>query len=123
MSLLKSSQNLEKNMDKKQLINKCRYYKGEPDCPESIVKQGKEICWYYEMKWVEMVGTKDYILSVYLDEYSFYGYDAFEENDSTPMTLKALLLNRFYHQDGAFQIASTPDNDFKKWYLDVYMVN
>lgn len=52
MSLLKSSQNLEKNMDKKQLINKCRYYKGEPDCPESIVKQGKEICWYYEMKWV-----------------------------------------------------------------------
>jgi hypothetical protein len=95
-----------------QLISKCRYYRGEDECPLQIKDKEKCNLWYYESLWVEWKGE-------YEDngEYEYHGLHDFEANDGVPLSLKKILFNRFTYWGGGY------GNDaelFKEWYLRHY---
>lgn len=100
-------------MEKKDYLPFCRYYKGEKENP---YKSGnKALFWDYERVWIDKsVDEKDDTLGDMLDEYIAYGLGEFEQMDNTPVTLKALLFNRYSHWMGC------NTDGFKKWYKKEY---
>lgn len=72
--------------------------------------------WIYEEAWIEFTISKNYkhsdLLSKYLTEYILAGLADFEKFDDTPVTLKALLYNRYeqWNEGG----------DFKEFYHKFY---
>ena len=106
-------------MEAAELIKQCRYYHGEDKCPESLkaLKHG-ELIWFYEMKWVQFLLQGD-SLDWALDEYNAFGMSGFSLNDGVPISLKAILFNRYYHGEHIeFGGAS-----FRQWYLQTYLQN
>ena len=99
------------------LIKYCRYYKGEEFCPEDISKDENESLWYYEQLWVkrdELRDEKGYNTTGYID----YGLKDFNADDGVPITLKALLFNRYCHWSGGY---GNDVEGFKKWYKKYYL--
>jgi hypothetical protein len=96
-----------------------KYFKGEKENPfKNGTDNGKAMIWFYESKWYEMHESNDKILDWHLSEYtSTLGLVSFEHFDGTPITLKALLFNRFSKGYNARIFAV---DDFKKWYLESY---
>ena len=98
-------------MSRKELIELCRYYKGEDTCPKNVPQD----FWNYEKAWVEFSLNDSPILTSVAREYYDYGMFDFNKQDDVPFSLKALLFNRYSQ-------ASHPDpSAFKKWYLDEYL--
>ena len=114
-------QNLDVMADKKSLIKFCRYYKGEDKNPFNGKDQMKSLMWEYECKWVEFTikasedenGQEAKVLSSVLSDYIRVGLREFENMDDTPISLKAILYNRYYYWNEG--------GDFTKWYKEVYM--
>lgn len=96
-------------MKKDDLIKFCRYYKGG----EELVHTQAPF-WHYEKKWVEFSLTDKELLGDMLVEYYAYGLRRFCQFDDTPITLKALLFNRYSHWLGE------NIEGFKKWYIKEY---
>jgi len=106
-------------MDAKELIKQCRYYHGEEFCPEQLKQfRAGESLWFYEMKWVEfhLQGDTD-TLEWNNREYNAYGMSDFSQNDGVPLSLKALLFNRFY-KEGYVKPGGA---EFRHWYLQTYL--
>ena len=105
----------------KKLLCKCHYYKGEENAPFEGIgdDQNKSMLWFYERCWVfEMMGAKEErsgLLGEYLSEYLGKGMGKFRADDSTPITLKALIFNRYMR--GSFGGNPEP---FKKFYNKYY---
>lgn len=98
-----------------QFVKQCRYYTGEKENPfqEGI----KSLLWDYEKKWVEFNQNPndESFLEEIISEYQTIGLTKFNEDDGVPMTLKALLLNRYmYWNDGNV-------DHFKQWYKENYL--
>lgn len=92
------------------LIDQCRYFKGEKACPNN-----KPLSfWNYEKTWVEMNKDGAFPSSI-LEEYLSYGMADFYPNDDTPITLKAILYNRFRSCVGADR------DEFDRWYILEYL--
>jgi hypothetical protein len=109
----------EKLDTKEPLLSHCRYYKGEQKCPKSIEDKDMANIWQYEKMWVErsdLHDEKEYNSTEYLN----YGLKDFEANDGTPLTLKALLFNRFCHWVGGYGVDDDIKN-FKEWYFNFYI--
>lgn len=111
-----------KDMDKKDYLQFCRYYKGEETNPYEGKDMNKATLWFYESAWLHEMQEiqqdekkeKEHTLFTYMDEYVNYGLSDFEMQDDTPASLKALLFNRYSHWNSA-------DIDgFKKWYKSIY---
>lgn len=102
---------------KEELIKQCRFYKGEEESPfpNTSYKSG---LWFYEHWWVEAQTEGEMSFDFYLEDYSFRGLDDFSNDDGVPITLKALLLNRYNHGEGMF----TTD-EFKEWYKKWYLLS
>jgi hypothetical protein len=98
---------------KRALIDNCRFYKGEKECPDTLIISGKELFWFYEMRWVELNGEFEGF-----GEYESYGLADFEKDDGVPLTLKLLLFNRYMHWCG-YGYDSIPE--FKEWYRNNYI--
>ena len=103
------------NADK--FIQYCRYYHGEETCPEHIKPlPAGESLWFYEMRWVQFnLDGED--LQLDLDEYSAYGMSDFSRDDGVPVSLKAILFNRYY-QGGYVEVGGA---HFRQWYLKTYL--
>ena len=71
--------------------------------------------WFYERCWV-YEHINGYIDKSRTEEYIAYGNEDFEANDGTPIGLKALLWNRYYHWGGEM----SDQNSFRKWYKEQY---
>lgn len=98
-------------MTREELIGKCRYYGGEDERPPGVDAS----FWYYEQHWCDnMLKEKAYERQMEA-EYQAYGLSDWRKNDGVPMSLKALLFNRFSHWMGCRV------EDFKKWYLTEYL--
>lgn len=96
----------------KKLLESCRYYKGESECPQNIKDAGKESLWQYELFWAaNFNGTFDDN-----GEYEWHLKD-FESNDGVPITLKRVLFNRFIQ--GAWNVQESVE-PFKTWYNNTY---
>ena len=99
-----------------ELLNYCLYYKGETEFPASLHRDvSANIFWDYERCWVEFSQhNRGYIAGI-VQEYIFEGLELFNCDDGVPISLKALLFNRFQHWTGGW------DNvEFKKFYLENY---
>ena len=100
-------------MTKNDLIKFCRYYHSE-DVPPKKFDYRQQALWHTEQKWVEMTVSEmsfDTLLLRYIDA----GLTHFNEKDDTPVTLKALLLNRFEQWNES--------DGFEDWYLNSYLKN
>ncbi|MBO5988655.1 MAG: hypothetical protein J6Q03_04155 [Paludibacteraceae bacterium] len=102
-------------MDKQKLLERCKYYKAEKFNPYESLETHKTMLWEYEKLWVEWtlagnIGSNPLI--GYLHEYINDGMELFEDSDQTPITLKALLYNRFNHW--------CPGPGFEHWYKTKY---
>lgn len=134
-------------MDMGNSLSKCKYFKGEKENPYMMMLKEAELenpvqtppesmrvyynipddeveklsnaatCWFYESKWIEFTDNKNDMLDLYLDEYASVGLNSFEHLDGIPITLKALLFNRFAKGYYARIFAVS---DFKKWYIENY---
>jgi hypothetical protein len=77
------------------LLAKCKFYKGEDDCPYGV----PFICWECEEMYVEHMSKGDE--SFFKDAVDFYchlGLDMVPElNDDNPIEVKAIMFERFCH--------------------------
>ena len=104
-------------MNEKDYLPFCRYYKGENKNPYE--KGNKSLFWQYEKTWIELSVNKDDKLGEMLDEYIDANLSEFEMYDNTPITLKALLFNRYCHWLGGYGLIQDA-KAFKKFYLSDY---
>ena len=99
------------------LLNYCRYYKGEENITET--DPDKQVLCKIEREWVADNTDKSEhsskLLSICLEEYLLMGMKDFEKYDNIPLTLKALLFNRFNQYNERMDIEA-----FKKWYKRYY---
>ena len=106
-------------MNKNELLKSCRYYKGEAENPFDGVDQNKAMLWFYEMGWVKNAerGISP-ASSDAIDEYERCGLRSFHSNDGIPLSLKALLFNRYAKTAQSMLDAIEPFKAFyKKYYL------
>lgn len=96
-------------MNKKDLLKFCRYYKGQEDNPY----KGKNEEWLfkYERHWCELMMKDDEIISDFVNDYINAGLAHFSETDNVPITLKAIMFNRYAQHNEMFTI-----DEFKDWY-------
>lgn len=88
------------------LIRYCKYF-GVPGGPERNTAAS-----FYEERWLRMGGIFP------LDEYEKYGLQNFNTEDGVPITLKAMLFNRYHVSNGFYpNIADM----FKEWYERFYL--
>lgn len=87
------------------LLQYCRHYRGG-DTEDRLA--------FYEKRWIELTVKSTEVhneLSKMIDEYIRYGLKDFQADDNTPVSLKALLFNRFDRPDA---------QEFEEWYLKNY---
>ena len=108
-------------LNREELINLCRYYRGQKRNPyEGEKDANRSMLWFYESAWVTMSLQKeeregDGVLAEYLADYVNAGLRDFRIDDAIPMTLKALLFNRFLK--GSMDSDPTPFKTFfNKYY-------
>lgn len=104
-------------MEKNELLEICRYYKGEESNPFDGVDNDKSTLWFYERIWVEKMLNDDLLLNTNIEEYIAYGYGAMSVHQPIPFV--AMLMNRYYHQDGYIPQYSH-NNDFEVFYSKMY---
>lgn len=103
-------------MKKEELIKHCRYYKGEEECPYKTDegRTNKGLLWFYEKKWVCDYEERESYYIEYVQDYICHELGLFEETDGVPISLKALLFNRYDHWT-----QGDPEG-FKEWYKREY---
>lgn len=80
-------------MKREELIKQCRYYKGDRINPFSS-DRNKNTLWFYERAWLnEMLSSFDF--SDMINDMSRVGLGEFAASFDMPVTLVALLFNRY----------------------------
>lgn len=95
------------------LLKFCRYYNGDKDCKSTDTDI--QTLFNVERMWVERMKAEDSDFDALLDEYITLGLTSFSETDDVPVTLKALLFNRFTQYNDRIDVEA-----FKKWYKKHY---
>lgn len=103
---------------KKDLLKFCRYYKGESSNP---YEGDKAMFWGYEQIWIRLSEQGAFEDSDMLEDYNMFGLKEFCKDDGIPITLKALLFNRFRHWKDGYGLEIDRDR-FKSFY-DEYKQN
>lgn len=104
------------NKTGKDVLQQCRYYKGENSNPYDGKDQDKALLWFYESCW-EQAQDKASAFAEYVSEYKNYGLEQFNASDNVPMSLKALLFNRYGR--GCYSMADAVEG-FKEFYNKHY---
>lgn len=106
------------------LVELCRYYRGEKTNPYEGKDQNKSRFWEYEKLWVEQTRIIENegedsealkFLGQMISDYQNAGLWDFEVFDHVPLPLKAILFNRYQNW-----LEGSPD-DFKIWYKENYL--
>lgn len=93
----------------------CRYYHGENECPFRYDDE-RATLWRIERMWVErMVADDTNHIEEAIGEYVGYGLGEFRMRDNVPLSLKALLFNRFCKYNERVDVAG-----FKVFYQKYY---
>lgn len=104
-------------MTKQELIKQCRYYNGDDKPSDSIVKAKKVLLFEYEQRWCEDEKFRNE-RSPDVIEFIGVGLAKKTEKDNVPITLKALLFNRYKHWAGGY---GSDEEDFLEWYSSYYL--
>ena len=105
------------------LLKHCRYYHGEKKNPYEGKDQNKAMLWEYEEIWMHEYHRDTPACDFFdemLDEYDAAGLSDFRADDGVPVTLKALLFNRYAKTANSMADAVEP---FKKFYEKYYQPN
>lgn len=108
-------------MDRNDCIKHCRYYTGSA---ENTFSGNESFFWFWEKKWVEFSevayssNSDSEPLHIMINEYIDAGLISFKQMDDTPVTLKALLFNRFCHHTDLSLIDGA--EAFKIFYVSEY---
>lgn len=103
---------------KNSLLKYCRYYKGESSNPYEGKDRDKAMLWFYEMGWVKNAERgMTPVTSDVIDEYKTCGLQTFHSDDGVPLSLKALLFNRYAKTEQSLKDAVEP---FRKFYEKFY---
>lgn len=96
-------------------LRHCLYYDGKESESDGTDKGG--VLYGYEQKWVRFIlnncDESTYFVHM-IAEYMHYGLLRFPEHGNTPISLMALLFNRYCHWD------RVDIDGFKEWYLKDY---
>lgn len=98
------------------LLEQCHYYKGEVIPP---FENGKGLWWDYERCWVDFNLEKSTFLAQDLDWYKREGLSNLCPYDGVPMSMKTLLMNRYFHWGCGHE---TMDS-FREWYIGLDYTN
>lgn len=90
-------------------LKHCRYYKGEEINPFNDYRIP---FWQLEKIWLDMVGNDSKILSEYCEEFKI-ACPSLANDDIIPMSLKAIIHNRYCHFGGS-------DEGFKDFFKKHY---
>lgn len=101
-------------MNKEELIQSCRYYKGEEECPESTKNQ---LFWDYEKKWVEDNLNNNESVESWRKTVERKQLGDFATMHNVPETLVGLLYNRFMHWGSGYETT----DDFYHWMEEQYL--
>ena len=106
--------------DREKLMELCRYYKGERENPYKE-EQNKACLWSYERAWLlEFTKPQSRLLMSYLSQYTAVGLTCFSTDDNVPITLKALLFNRYARtQYSNYEAVESFKRFYNKYYLDM----
>lgn len=106
--------------DREKLMELCRYYKGEKENPYKE-EQNKACLWSYERAWLlEFTKPQSPLLMSYLSQYTAVGLTCFSTDDNVPITLKALLFNRYARtQYSNYEAVESFKRFYNKYYLDM----
>ena len=105
-------------MKKEDYIKQCKYFKGEEINP--LEGTDKSMLWFYEQKWCEFAIEDPAYLDGCVEEYKRYELSDFSNKDNIPISLKALLFNRYQHWGGGYN-AESDRIGFIKWYNTNYL--
>lgn len=101
-------------MNKSDAIKFCRYYHGEDNCP--FRDDDRSALWKIERSWLErMINGDTEMIENAVNEYVGYGLGDFQMRDEVPISLKAVLFNRFCKYNDRIDIEG-----FKNFYLRAY---
>ena len=104
-------------MEKEELKSLCRYYKGENEC--SFHDGNKALFWSCEKWWTEQTALANdeasERIAVFIKDYMEAGLSGFEKYDSVPITLKAVIFNRYCKLTDRVDIEG-----FKRLYIGEY---
>lgn len=100
-------------MPNNELIKFCRYYHGGDKNPYEGKDQNKAMFWIYERHWLQEASRKEPDFSLVLTDYLNRGLNDFSFDDGVPLTLKALLFNRFEQWNEG--------DGFEEWYKSEYL--
>ena len=89
------------------LVKFCRYYKGPGQ--DNLMAS-------YERIWIHDVLEHNVKATDYVEPSDLHELELFNPGDGVPLTLKALLFNRWCHWSSYATI-----NQFKHWYLETYL--
>lgn len=106
--------------DREKLMELCRYYKGEKENPYKG-EQNKACLWSYERACLlEFAKPQSRLLMSYLSQYTAVGLTCFSTDDNVPITLKALLFNRYARtQYSDYEAVESFKRFYNKYYLDM----
>lgn len=101
-------------MNDNNFIKFCRYYHGESECPFTDAE--RSTLWIIERAWVERMtaGNTEQIEEA-VSEYVACGLGEFQMRDGVPISLKAVLFNRFCKYEERIDV-----DGFKDFYLKNY---
>ena len=110
-----------RNLTRRQyLLSQCRYYNGESEPPRSL-PEGCALMWDYEWHWVLWSLKNDPMMEQFQRKIEEFHLEN-KEGDDTPLTMKALLLNRYLHWYGAYASIEETLKHFEKWYESHYLI-
>ena len=111
----------QRNLTRRQyLLSQCRYYNGESEPPRSL-PEGCALMWDYEWHWVLWSLKNDPMMEQFQRKIEEFHLEN-KEGDDTPLTMKALLLNRYLHWCGAYASIEEALKHFEKWYESHYLI-
>ena len=114
-------------MEKKLLLTFCQFYDGAKENPfekgarKNKQDQNRAMLWFCESCWCIEMSNADSVyeipqgLAEYVGEYKAKGLETFMQSDGVPLSLKALLFNRY--------MRGSMDGDvepFKRFYFEYY---
>ena len=108
----------EGNLSTEELLSHCLYYKGG-EIDNSSKDHDTSKIEFYEKCWVDFVQHDRGYIAEMVQEYIFAGLELFNCDDGVPISLKALLFNRYQHWVGWAGWLNDV-NGFKKFYLENY---
>lgn len=104
----------QNNMEKKDLLKFCRYYKGD-DNKAPANTSPEYTAWKIERLWVNQELEVPEQVEQCISDYVRYGLADYKMFDDTPAALKAVLINRFFQYTERIDV-----EEFKKFYEKFY---